>query len=117
MKIRIKGNTVRFRLVKREVKQLSEQGYVEEITEFPNQNLVYRIESKENIPDLEVDFFGNKITMYIPQIEASQWNATDRITYKNSYKGLNLLLEKDFVCLDHTDEDQSDNYPNPNKHC
>jgi hypothetical protein len=26
-------------------------------------------------------------------------------------------VEKDFVCLDHTDEDQSDNYPNPNRTC
>jgi hypothetical protein len=32
-------------------------------------------------------------------------------------QSLKLLLEKDFVCLDHTDEDQSDNYPNPNKTC
>jgi hypothetical protein len=24
-----------------------------------------------------------------------------------------LLVEKDFVCLDNTIEDQSDNYPNP----
>jgi hypothetical protein len=28
-------------------------------------------------------------------------------------KELFLLLEKDFVCLDETIEDQSDNYPNP----
>jgi hypothetical protein len=30
---------------------------------------------------------------------------------------LTLLIEKDFACLDHVDEDQSDNYPNPNKTC
>jgi hypothetical protein len=28
---------------------------------------------------------------------------------------LYLLVEKDFVCLDETSEDQSDNYENPNK--
>jgi hypothetical protein len=28
-----------------------------------------------------------------------------------------LLIEKDFVCLDNTFEDQSDNYPNPNAVC
>ena len=32
-------------------------------------------------------------------------------------KELFLLVEKDFVCLDNTFEDQSDNYPNPNAHC
>jgi len=30
---------------------------------------------------------------------------------------LKLLLEKDFVCLDDTDEDQSDQYDNPNAKC
>lgn len=28
-----------------------------------------------------------------------------------------LLVEKDFVCLDNTFEDQSDNFPNPNAVC
>jgi hypothetical protein len=32
-------------------------------------------------------------------------------------KYLFLLVEKDFVCLDNTVEDQSDNYPNPNAVC
>jgi len=27
------------------------------------------------------------------------------------------LVEKDFICLDETTEDQSDNYENPNKTC
>jgi len=30
---------------------------------------------------------------------------------------LYLLLEKDFVCLDETHEDQADNFENPNKTC
>ena len=32
-------------------------------------------------------------------------------------KQLFLLIEKDFVCLDETIEDQSDNYENPSKTC
>ena len=31
----------------------------------------------------------------------------------NSGTKLKLLVEKDFVCMDETVEDQSDNYPNP----
>ena len=31
----------------------------------------------------------------------------------NSGTQLNLLVEKDFVCMDETVENQSDNYPNP----
>ncbi len=117
MKVRIKGNTVRYRLVKNEVKQLRELGFVEEETNFPSQKLVYRLETKDHISQLEADFSGQKIVLYIPKSEAEIWYDTDRITYKNTFEGLTLLLEKDFVCLDHSDEDQSDNYPNPNKTC
>jgi hypothetical protein len=117
MKIRIKDNTVRFRLVKKEVKQLSELGWVEEKTEFPEKNFIYRLESKDGIDELQAQFIGDKITLFIPSQEAKIWNDTDKITYKNSFGKLNLLIEKDFVCLDHTDEDQSDNYTNPNSSC
>ena len=117
MKIRIKGNTVRYRLVKSEVKQLAERGYVEEMTAFPTTTFRYRVESKEEISALEADFHYAQVTMFIPISEAQIWVHSDRITYKNSFGDLTLILEKDFVCLDHTDEDQSDNYANPNQRC
>lgn len=117
MKIRIKSNAVRFRLVKSEVKQLAELGFVEDKTEFAKQVFYYRLEAKKGISMLEAAFSGNKITLLIPENEANEWVNSDRITYKNNFEKLSLLLEKDFVCLDHSDEDQSDNYANPNKTC
>lgn len=117
MKIRIKGNTVRYRLVKSEVKQLQEKGFVEESTTFATSKFGYRLETKKEIESLEADFSNHTIIMYIPEKEAQLWYSSDRITYKNRFNDLTLLLEKDFVCLDHTDEDQSDNYPNPNQTC
>jgi hypothetical protein len=117
MKIRIKGNTIRLRLVKTEVKQLQEQGYVEEKTEFSSGEFSYRLEGKDGIQGLEAMFTANKITIFLPKSEALIWYDTDQITYKNNFEKLLLLIEKDFVCLDHTDEDQSDNYANPNTKC
>jgi|688.fasta_scaffold08460_11 hypothetical protein len=117
MKIRIKGNTIRLRLVRTEVKQLQEQGYVEEKTDFSSSEFSYRLEAKEGIKGLEAQFSSNKITIYLPKSEALIWYDTDQITYKNNFEKLLLLIEKDFVCLDHTDEDQSDNYANPNTKC
>jgi repressor of nif and glnA expression len=117
MKIRIKGNSIRFRLVKSEVKLLADTGFVEETTEFQVTKFTYRLKTKKNISELEADYSHNKITMFVPESEAKIWDTSDRISYKNVFGNLSLLLEKDFVCLDHTDEDQSDNYPNPNKVC
>lgn len=56
--------------------------------------------------------------MLMPEAWADEWIATERVGYEsnmplNDVQELYLLLEKDFVCLDNTTEDQSDNYPNP----
>ena len=46
-----------------------------------------------------------------------EWLTTERVTFADESGTVSILLEKDFACLDNTDEDQSDNYPNPNKTC
>lgn len=121
MKIRIKGNFVRFRLTKSEVATISEQGYLEEQTVFgpaPHQVFTYALQSKDGIQQLEAAFDHNRITMFLPAEEARTWYDSDRVGFENDTDNgteypLHLLLEKDFVCLDETAEDQSDNYPNP----
>jgi hypothetical protein len=122
MKIRILNSSLRYRLSKREVAQLCSELYIESITEFNTNTLIYCIKVQPDIIGLQADFENNKITLHFPATEAVLWNDSDRITYENyitlnNGKQLKLLLEKDFVCLDHTTEDQSDNYPNPTRTC
>lgn len=123
MKIRIKGNSIRYRLTKTEVDNFGKHGFLEEKTEFLNGTaLYYSLEKKMGIPGLEAVFSGNHISIYVPEKMAEEWTTTDIVGFDNKMKigedkELFLLIEKDFVCLDHTFEDQSDNYPNPNKVC
>jgi hypothetical protein len=122
MKIRIKDNSLRYRLTKSEVQQLAISGQLQAKTEFLNSIFKYQIVVQENISELAADYKDNTITLFFPKAEADIWYDSDRITYEHKMplgngQSLKLLLEKDFVCLDHTDEDQSDNYPNPNKTC
>lgn len=122
MKIRIKGNSVRFRLTQSEVLKLCTSNYIEEKVAFHNQDFIYAIEVKDMPNDLSIAYESNKMTLYFSEKESKTWYDSERITYKDILKQPNqveiaLLLEKDFVCLDHTEEDQSDNYPNPNKTC
>jgi len=123
MKIRIKENSIRYRLTKSEIDNFNKIGYLEERTEFPDGNSFhYRFERKDNIENLQAFFIDNRICMYVPDIIADEWTTTDIVgcDYKMKMKDgkeLLLLIEKDFVCLDHTLEDQSDNFPNPNKAC
>ncbi len=118
MKIRIKGNTLRFRLTQSEVAYFTEHGYLEEKTEFGEAVLTYAIKNSNSDPVLKATFNGNKICLLIPEEQANKWTQTNVVGLQNEQeigneKKLFLLLEKDFKCLDETSEDQSDNYPNP----
>ncbi|WP_299535620.1 hypothetical protein [Ulvibacterium sp.] len=118
MKIRIRGNSVRFRLTKSEVSELCRAGYFEEKTEFDTSEFTYAIKASAVHENLFVSFNGNRILLYIPNILLMDWDTTDRVGFYHNQslqRGnmLKLTLEKDFMCMDETTEDQSDNYPNP----
>lgn len=123
MKIRIKGNSIRYRLTKTDVANFKTVGFIEERTEFLNgPSFYYRLESKAGIENMEASFSGNSICIFVSERIAKEWTSTDVVGFENKMnigngKELFLLIEKDFVCLDLTLEDQRDNYTNPNKVC
>lgn len=123
MKIRIKGNSIRYRLTKTEIANFGKNGYLEERTIFPgNAFFRYRLEINNEIENMSASFLENTITVFVPEKIAREWTATEVVGYNYTIPlengaALSMLIEKDFVCLDHTFEDQSDNYPNPNKTC
>lgn len=121
MKIRIKGNSLRYRLAKTDVDMLTAAGYHEEHTSFGNAVLTYALQQKAD-GELSATFTDNKITVFIPAAFLKDW-ATNSVIGCDARMPLNeidtlyLLVEKDFKCLDDTNEDQSDNYDNPNQTC
>jgi hypothetical protein len=112
MKIRIKGNSLRYRLTKTDVERFANDGYLEEVTNFGEQSLTYALR-RSSIENLSANFTNNKITLLIPDDLASDWNSSDQVGFEGYSGALFLLIEKDFKCLDTVAEDQSDNYPNP----
>lgn len=122
MKIRIKGNSIRLRLSKSEVTKLDSAGYLEEKTSFATNTFIYALKADANVTELSAAFDGSKMTVIIPLDMIKDWPANDTIGFKNTLQltatdSLFILVEKDFICLDETSEDQSDNYENPNKTC
>jgi len=118
MKIRIRGNSLRFRLTKSEVETFSKTGSYTEITHFSSKALKYSLVAKAGITALEADFVDDSITIFFPESEQKNWPNSPRVGFSNAVDwndptALSLLVEKDFTCLDNTTEDQSDNYPNP----
>lgn len=122
MKLRIKGNSIRIRLTKTEVATICNTGYLEEQTNFGATKLVYALERTAKGTAFDAAFEDSKITVYIPETLTRNWADNDVVGFDarvpvNEVNELYLLVEKDFVCLDETTEDQSDNYENPNKSC
>jgi hypothetical protein len=122
MKLRIKGNSIRMRLTRTEVKEFSEKGFIEDRTEFPQGILRYALRSHPALSELSASWDGSSVLLEVPASFAADWYASDEVGLQGIMelpggKTLKLLLEKDFVCLDDTDEDQSDNYINPKANC
>ena len=119
MKIRIKSNSIRFRLTKTEVSILASNSYLEEQTIFPNNIFIYALQSVDDATELSATISNNKITMFVPSSFLKDWPQNNVVGTGTNMpvaesKTLYLLLEKDFVCLDETTEDQGDNFENPN---
>lgn len=123
MKIRIKGNSIRLRLTKTDVRNLKETGRVDEKTVLGNEQLFsYSLLKDENADAISASFVNGSITVVLPKNEAKTLTETDEITVKgyqnNGEEGdLFLLIEKDLQCLDDTFEDQNDMYENPKTTC
>jgi len=112
MKIRIKGNSLRYRLTRSDVNRLAESGCLEDKVDFPGSTFSYVLQLTDD-EQLASGFSNNTITLYMPKQMLKELANTDKVGFENTVDNIFLLVEKDFTCLDNVDEDQSDNYPNP----
>ena len=124
MKIRILANTLRFRLRQPEVQLFQEKGKVIEVTEFgPNlqDQLQFCLEKTEH-PQFTISFTNNITTIGVPVTLAEEWTNSDLIGFNakiDTGKGkvIEILVEKDFVCLDDPLDNNIGAYPNPKAIC
>jgi hypothetical protein len=112
MKIRIKGNSLRYRLTRTDVAHLVESGYLEDKVDFPGDMLTYALQLTDD-EQLSSGFKENTITLFMPKLMLTELADTDKVGFEHAADNIYLLVEKDFTCIDNVAEDQSDNYPNP----
>lgn len=123
MKTRITANSIRFRLKQTEVKSFAEHGSITEMLELgatSSEQLAFSL--KTGYSELSVHFSENHLTVFIPESISLQWTTTDMVGISHSIrtstgKIINILIEKDFACLDATDAENIDTYPNPKAVC
>ncbi len=121
MKLRVRGNSLRFRLTQSEVASLNDPGWWQDETAFGSvdaSKLVYRVESAPvESPEVRLDLEKDAVvTVVLPIADVQTWASTAKVgLYFDTPWGLKVAVEKDFQCLDpRRDEDESDNYANPN---
>lgn len=112
MKIRIKGNSLRYRLTKTDVAKLTEDSYIQEKVAFVGQAFVYALKLTDD-DLLSAIYKDNAIMLYVPRALVAGLADENKVGFEGRDGSLHLLVEKDFTCLDEVAEDQSDNYPNP----
>ncbi|NOW95704.1 hypothetical protein [Mucilaginibacter sp. SG564] len=112
MKIRIKSNSLRYRLTRTDTSLLAKDGHLREAVDFGTQQLFYALRVMDD-EQLSATFKDNVITVYVPKQLIQEFADTDKVGFEGTHGNLHLLVEKDFTCLDNVAEDQSDNYPNP----
>lgn len=123
MKLRIRGNSIRLRLLRGEVAEFGEKGIVRETINFGAAHLTYVLQNSAETAEISAQFNDREIIVNIPPETAREWTETDLITLSGEQKVsetefLKILVEKDFVCLDRpADEDNKDAYPNLTHKC
>jgi hypothetical protein len=122
MKLRIKGNSLRLRVSRSEVARLLTGERVEETIHFAPQEtakLTYALEQQSSGVAPTVQYTDGNVTVRIPADQAIPWCITDQVGIVESISlgaagSLDLVIEKDFACLDRSDEDNQDTFANPN---
>jgi hypothetical protein len=124
MKIRIQGNSLRFRLKQYEVESFREKGIIKEMISFgPEEKDQLRfILCRYEQAEFSLEQNGMTIQLNIPAAIADNWTHTETVGFEQmieSSKGepVKILVEKDFKCLDGREEDNIGAYPNPMKAC
>lgn len=112
MKIRIKGNSLRYRLTKSDIANLANHGYLNEQIDFAGQSLIYSLKSTLD-SKLSAEYKSSAITLFMPKEMIKELVETNKVGFSETSGTIYLLIEKDFTCMDNVVEDQSDNYPNP----
>jgi hypothetical protein len=121
MKLRLQSNSVRLRLKRAEVDQLIKLGRVQETITFgdgDDDQLLYTLESSSKVFAPQVSLKKNHVLVEVPQQTAVHWATGDDIGIETRLsvgggRELLVLVEKDFACLDGTEEQNRDTFPNP----
>jgi hypothetical protein len=124
MKLRIQGNSIRFRITQSELASLAAGARLEDSTQFgpaPSESLTYAVEISSKCSDVRASYSKGVIQVTLPANLALAWVRTNQVGIEHAQPLgdaalLKITVEKDFRCFHSvTGQDERDNFPNPNE--
>jgi len=118
MKIRIQDDSIRLRLDRAEVDAVGRGEPVAGHTHFPRDRVFSYSLGVHEGPHVNATFHDHTISVVVPRSVAEHWASSDEVSIRSEENSagisLNLLIEKDFECMEpRSGEDQSNRFPNP----
>ena len=121
MKLRIKGNSLRLRVSRSELARLVGGSRIEETIQFTpacESRFTYALDSALQGSPIRVNYGPQKITVVLAHEKVLTWSSESEIgvygTVDIGSSGqLEIIVEKDFACLDRSDEENQDTFANP----
>jgi hypothetical protein len=121
MKLRINGNSLRLRVSRSELARFQSGGRIEETIHFtasPEAKLTYALESASQSSLVKVRYGLNEVTVILSEARARIRGVEGEVGVYDtvdigSAGSLDVIVEKDFACVDRSDKENSDTFPNP----
>jgi hypothetical protein len=122
MKLRMRHNSIRFRLTQGEVMGLCDTGRVADFIAFgPDEKhqFHYVLVWNTEVEQVCAVYEPNMIVVSMPRAQVLQWADSDEVSMRITQEAgtldpLEILIEKDLSCLHPSDpRDNVDTYPNP----
>ena len=121
MKLRINENSLRLRVSRSELERFQSGERIEQTVHFaaaPEAKLTYALESALQSAPVKVRYESNEVTVVLSEARARIWGVEGEVGVYDtldidSAGSLDVIVEKDFACLDRSDAENSDTFPNP----
>jgi len=122
MKLRIQGNSLRIRIGRSELAHLVREGRIEDSIQFtpdPGARFTYALEvSDTNATLTKVRYSLQQVAVTLTRKQVDLWSQEAEVSIRAKVpigdgNSLEVLVEKDFACLDRGHEDNQDAFANP----
>ena len=120
MKLRIRGNSLRLRISQTEMRRLLTEGGIAETISFgsgADARLTYALKHRPANDEISVEYRAQTVSVVLSTRAATEWAQGGEVgIYGNADTAdgpLELMVEKDYACLDGNDPVDQDAFPNP----